>query len=234
MRDLRRTVAAVVIGSFSVAALLGIAALLGGGAFGEAESRVLLTTVIVGFESLAVLCYLALAGHRLVGVGVLGGLISLVCAGTALWWVWVSWDSLDDEPWRLFFSTLVLALTFAQASLLIRAADRDGLRAGMTATLVLAAVVAAMLIGPIVSESFPESDGYWRLFGVVAILDVLGTIVLMAMAGLGRRTAPSLPVPRLLGAEVARRVAREAAERGTTPDALVSDALDALRGRSQD
>ena len=38
MKDLRRTVVATVIGSFSLAALMGILALLGAGAFGEGEA----------------------------------------------------------------------------------------------------------------------------------------------------------------------------------------------------
>ena len=66
MKGFRRIVVILVIGSFSVAALLGIIALLGGGELGETEGKVLLTTVIVGVESIAVLCYLAVAMYGMV------------------------------------------------------------------------------------------------------------------------------------------------------------------------
>ena len=88
MKDLRRLVVTLVIGSFSVAALLGIIALLGGGELGETEGRVLLTTVIVGVESIAVLCYLAVAGKRSALVGLAGGVVSLVPFSLALWLTW--------------------------------------------------------------------------------------------------------------------------------------------------
>lgn len=230
MRDLRRVVVVCVVGSFGVSALLGILALLGGGDFGPTQVSVLLSTVIVGFESLTVLCYLTLAGHRAVGVGVLGALVSLICSGTALWWVWNVGD-VADEPWRLFSSTLVLALTLAQASLLIRVADREGHRVGLGITLGLAAVVAALLIGPILQEELAHGDGYWRVFGILAILDVLGTIVLMATAAAGtRRTSDTTPPsrPPLLGDDTERRIADLARSRETTPDAVVTEALDAL------
>lgn len=235
MRDFRRVVVACVVGSFGVSALLGIVALLGGGEFGETEANILLTTVIVGVESLALLCYLTLAGHRAVAVGLLGGAVSLVCAGTAASWVWGSWQS-GDEPWRLFTITLVVALTLVQASLLIRMADRDRFRAGLVSTLALAAIVAALLIGAIVSRSLSESEDFWRIFGVVAILDVLGTIVVMAVAAVVARSTAS-PAPMtdgaVLTAAVQQRVSDLARERGTTPDALVTEALDALPARRE-
>lgn len=232
MKDLRRVVVGCVIVSFGVSALLGIVALLVGGDFGRTQSNVLLSTVIVGLESLAVLCYLTLAGHRTAWVGALGGVVSVVCAGNALWLVWGTWE-FGNEPWQPFATTLVLALSLAQASLLLRLADRDGFRVGLGLTLALAAVVAAMLIGPIVTDGFPDSDTYWRAFGVVAILDVLGTVVLMAMAAVGARTSVTRgrsAASVALSEDVRTRVAEIARLRGTTPDAVVTEALDALAG----
>ena len=72
MKDFSRLVTTLVIGSFSVAALLGIIALLGGGELGETEGHVLLTTVIVGVESIAMLCYLAVSGRPTAIVGLVG------------------------------------------------------------------------------------------------------------------------------------------------------------------
>ncbi len=77
-RQVRKVVVRLTIGSFSVAALLGIAALLAGGRFGETEARILLTTLLVGVVSIAVLCFLATAGKRFQLVGVAGGVTVLV------------------------------------------------------------------------------------------------------------------------------------------------------------
>src|SRR4051794_31401694 len=84
----RRVAATLTIGSFSVAALMGIVALLGGGDFGEGEVRVLLTTLIVGCASICVLSYLATAGTRWARVGAAGGVVVIVPVVTALLLVW--------------------------------------------------------------------------------------------------------------------------------------------------
>ena len=61
---IRRAIVRTTIGSFSLAALMGIIALLGGGHFGATQGRVLLTTLLVGVVSIAVLCFLVTAGRR--------------------------------------------------------------------------------------------------------------------------------------------------------------------------
>ena len=68
----RRLVVFLTIGSFSIAALMGVIALLGGGSFGEREGQVLMTTLIVGTTSVAMLCYLATSGTRFQVVGASG------------------------------------------------------------------------------------------------------------------------------------------------------------------
>lgn len=231
MRDLRRIIVALVIGSFSLAALLGIAALVGGGEFGETEGQVLLTTLVVGIESVAVLCYLTVAGHRLAFVGLAGGLVSLVATGTALLLVWGYDDSFDSDIWQLLGIAVTLAASLAQASLLLGLVRRPRLQVPLWLTLGAAAVVALMIVGPILQESDPGGD-YWRVFGIVAILDVLGTLVLVALAAFGRREAPvSLRETSQLVAlppETQRRILETAGTRGVTPAVLVAEALDVL------
>jgi hypothetical protein len=227
MKDLRRLVATIVIISFSIAALMGIAALLSGGDFGETEGRILLTTVIVGTESVAVLCYLALAGHRLVAVGVVGGAVSLVAFGTALWLTWGVGDNIDgSEPWELLGVSVTLAASLAQASLLIALAGKRRIGAGLVGTLAAITVVAAMISVAII-DGEDLGDAYWRILGVVAILDVLGTVVLTAVGAFGRRTSTEAE-PRLLSTAVESRLLDAARERGVSPSQLVADALDAF------
>lgn len=224
MKDFRRSVTTLVIGSFSVAALLGIIALLGGGELGETEGKVLLTTVIVGVESIAVLCYLAVAGKASALVGLAGGLISLVPFGIALALTWGGYDG-DAPVWDVFGVSVTIAATMAHACLLL-ALDRGRLRLLLGGTLVAMAIVAAMICNAILNGE-NLGDLYWRSFGVVAILDVLGTVVFAALGIFGRRTQPD-DEPDLLTPALESRVVDAARSRGVSPSQLISDALDSF------
>ena len=224
MKDFRRVVTTLVIGSFSVAALLGIIALLGGGELGETEGKILLTTVIVGVESIAVLCYLAVAGRRTAWVGLAGGLVSLVPFGIALALTWGGYDG-DAPVWDVFGVGVTIAATLAHACLLL-ALDRGRLRLLLALTLITMAIVASMICNAILNGE-DLGDLYWRTFGVVAILDVLGTVVFAALGIFGRRTQPD-GEPDLLSPALESRVIDAARSRGVSPSQLVSDALDSF------
>lgn len=225
MKDLRKRVIWLVIGSFSIAALLGIVALLGGGNFGETEAKILLTTVIVGVESIAVLCYLSVAGRSAAIVGVLGGVVSLVPFCLALWLTWFEFDGLDNEGvWQTFGVGVTIAASIAQACLLLAMADRKKFAWMLTTTLVSIAIVAGMISLAIIHGD-DLGDSYWRGFGVVAILDVLGTVVIAAMKAFGRDKQPE-GEPALLTPAIESRITTAAKERGVSPAALITDALD--------
>ncbi len=223
MKDLRKLVIYLVIGSFSIAALMGIVALLGGD-FGDTQAKVLLTTVIVGVESIAVLCYLAVAGRPSAIVGILGGLVSLVPFGLALWLTWSEGDGLDNSNlWEIFGVTVTIAASLAQACLLLALADRKKLGWMLIGTLVTIAIVAGMITLAIL-DGADLGDDFWRIFGIVAILDVLGTVVLAAMKAFGRDRPEAEPA--LLTTALESRITTAAKERGVSPAALISDALD--------
>ncbi|GAA4370687.1 hypothetical protein [Nocardioides caricicola] len=225
MRDLRKLVSALVIVSFSFAALLGIGAIVSGGVFGETEVNVLITTVIVGCESVAALCYLGLAGHRLAVLGAVGGLTSVVATATALMMTWS--ETLGGaHTWQVFGVSATLAWSFAQACLLLALVGRHRVEPALALTLLAIAVVATMISVPIVTESVMTGN-YWRAFGVIAILDVLGTIVLTAVGVFRRRPGP-MPSGPLLDPSVEARLVAAAGARHTSPSQLVDDALDAL------
>ena len=221
---LRNVVAALVIGSFSIAALFGILALLGGGELGETEGKVLLTTVVVGVESIAMLCYLAVSGRRIAVVGILGALVSLVPFGIALALTWGGYDG-DAPVWDVFGVTVTIAATIAHACLLLSL--HHGRRTLLlVGTLVAMVVVAAMICNAIL-DGENLGDLYWRLFGVVAILDVLGTVVYTALGVSSRRRSDD-GEPDLLTPALESRVLDAAQSRGVSPTQLISDALDAL------
>jgi hypothetical protein len=182
----RRLAATLTIGSFSIAALMGIAALLGGGSFGESEGRVLLTTLVVGCASICMLCYLATAGTRWSPVGGIGAVVLLLPTVTALVLVWGDWDSHGEGLWKSYGIGVVGAVTLAQICLLLALAGaRAPLAVVLWGTVALAVVLAILVAGLILGEV--DADDTWRLVGVVAILDVLGTLVTIALAKFGAR-----------------------------------------------
>lgn len=219
----RRLVVALTIGSFSVAALMGVIALLGGGSFGEREGQVLLTTLIVGTTSVAMLCYLATSGTRFQAVGAVGGVVVLVPFATSLLTVWG--DDWDGDLARTFGVGVVLAATLAQLSLLLAlAGERARVRLVLWATLVLATAVAVLVSGLIITEG--GSDGLLRFIGVLAILDVLGTVVTLALALFGKPSAEDPEAPVRLPRRLEQLVTVSAAERGVSREQVVVDALD--------
>jgi len=226
---IRRAIVRVTIGSFSLAALIGIVALLGGGDFGETQGRVLLTTLLVGVVSIAVLCYLVTAGRRSQPVGVAGGVVVLVPFATALVMIWGDVQHGPGEGLlRTFGIGSVAAATLAQASLLLAMAERarPAVRRILVATLTLAAALAVM-VSLLITGYNPSGDTYYRLLGVVAILDVLGTVVAAAlMRFAGGAVESSRSVDIAIPAELDARLADAAIATGRDKSQLVAEALD--------
>ncbi len=233
----RRVAATLTIGSFSVAALMGIVALLGGGDFGEGEGRVLLTTLVVGCASICVLCYLATAGTRWAPVGALGGVVVVLPVLTALILVWSDWnDGPADGLLKGFGVGVVLAVTLAQVSLLLALAGDGRLAGVLWSTVGVAATVAALVSAMILGEV--DAGGIWRLLGVLAILDVLGTLVTIALAKFGERgvggggRSPGDVVQLRLTPEQAAAVDALARRTGEPREQVIAAALDQFLTRS--
>ena len=228
----RRIVVRLTIGSFSLAALMGVAALLRPGRFGDTENRILLTTLIVGVTSVLMLCYLAPAGERSALVCVAGGVAALVAAGCALVMIWAHWQ---HDPGTLLLRTSlvsgVLALTLAQFALLLSVVRRrPSVVRLLGATLVAGSVLAGLVIALILGWNPGDTAG--RLIGVVAILDVLGTVVTMALGIFGAepRPADDASLPVTLPPAVAEAVRARATESGRAPEDVVLDAVRAYVG----
>jgi hypothetical protein len=79
---------------------------------------------------------------------------------------------------------VVAAATLAQICMLLAlAGDRPALGLVLWPTVGLAAVLAVLVSGTILGEV--DAGDFWRLIGVIAILDVLGTLVTIALAKFG-------------------------------------------------
>jgi hypothetical protein len=224
----RRVAATLTIGSFSIAALMGIVALLGGGDFGAGEARVLLTTLIVGCASICALCYLSTADTPWAPAGMLGAVVLLLPTVSALVLVWSDWNGDKEGVLKAFGVGVVGAVTLAQVCLLLASAgSRASLRLLLVATVVLAGVVAVIVSGMILGGI--DADDVWRVLGIAAILDVLGTLVTIALAKFGRRDEPAPDDGRTritLSADRARAVGDLAARTGRSADDIVAEAVD--------
>ena len=131
----------------------------------------------------------------------------------ALWLTWGGAEPIQMPSGTSSGSRVTIAATLAHACLLL-ALDRGRLRLLLTGTLVAMAIVAGMICNAIVNGE-NLGDLYWRTFGVVAILDVLGTVVFAALGIFGRR-AKAEGEPDLLTPALESRVIDAAQARGVS------------------
>ena len=190
--SVRRLVVRVTIGSFAIAALAGITVLLVPGRFGGVQGHILMTTLVVGVTSVLMLCHLSIGDTTYRWVGVVGGVAAVTSAACAVDMVWAQGQRDPGQGLvRTFGVSGIAALTLAQFSLLLAVAGR---RRGVVArllslTLAAGTALAGLLIAAVLGWS--PGDGAARLIGIIAILDVLGTVVVIALGVFGRDRAPA-------------------------------------------
>lgn len=231
IRGVRRAAIVVVIASLAIAAALGIVALLAR-EFGETQAKVLLTTLAVAAFSITALCHLAIVGRTVRWVGYVGIAASTAALVPALVLIWT--EGMEPEAQGDWFKALgvltVLAASLAQANLLLLLAARRqrAVRIGLALTLVFVAVVAVMIWLPIITDGDIPGDNqdYWRAFGVIAILDVLGTIVLPILGLVLRHGVATQRLNITLSPALAERLTAAASADGISRDAAALAALD--------
>ena len=165
---LRKVIVGIIIGSFGLAALGGIAVLLGGD-FGPAAGRVLGTTAVVGAFSVAVLCCVALAGRRLQVLGTIGAAVSIATAALTIFMIW---SDFDQSPPDVLLADPVdghRRHRGARAGLTPPAAGRPpppAVRVGLWITLALFAAVVAMVLYLIWFPDDVDDDVFPRALGI--------------------------------------------------------------------
>ncbi|PTW91094.1 hypothetical protein C8A06_0806 [Microbacteriaceae bacterium MWH-Ta3] len=197
LKGIRRIVVWVIIVSLVITALIGIVTLLSGGEFGEIQGKTLLSTLAIAGYSITALCHLAIIGRdvRAVGwAGIAASAVGLAAALTLVWWNYNTYEWAEDLQnvymtiTKVFAISTITAVSFAHANLmlLLSNAPRQWMRVALSSTLLMITLVAVMVFPPILTDGeFPGetvADVYWRLFGVIAILDALGTIALPVTA----------------------------------------------------
>lgn len=230
LKGIRRVAIIFIIVSLGIAALFGIVTLLTGD-FGELQGKILLTTLLLAGFSITALCHLAVVGRslRIVGFAGIGVSVLAFITGTVLIWrPWDNWNDLWDVTLKTFAVFSILAASLAQANLLLLLAERRNrvVRSGLFVTVALIGLLALLIILPVVTNGeIPgdDGDGYWRFFGVVAILDVLGTIVIPV---LGRFLRDGGPVAVIhLDPNATAKLDRIAASTGSSRDVVVALAI---------
>jgi hypothetical protein len=163
------------IASLSLSALLAIFVFIVG-QFGETEVRLLLTTLAVGVYSLTGLCSSSLYDRgRYQVVGAVGIILSIVGFLFALGNVW---DIIDlSSTWKALLVLIIVPVSIAHASLLLLIDTKSQLVGSVIRiTLGTISVVALLLIYAVFKDFDLDGQTFYRLLGVFAVLDVLGTI----------------------------------------------------------
>jgi hypothetical protein len=165
--------------SLCIGALIGIVIFLFG-SFGEIEVKILGTTLIIGGYSLLGLCCSALYEKKHGNIFALLGIISALLG--FIWFVGLIWSGYDfidfDNTLELILTFIIVPVSLAQSSLILLI-NSDNKMGKMTvwATIFFIIILTLMLLIAVWNIDFDFGDFYFRLLGVVGILDVLGTIV---------------------------------------------------------
>jgi hypothetical protein len=189
--EIRRLLLVATVTALSLTALVAIAALLAAD-FGDTELRILATTGGFGLVSLIAMRGTALLDqdrYRELARAVIGlsGLAFLL----ELWAVWLDTDS--PAAWKSYVCAIAAAGALGQIAGMIgrrRPADPPSIGALVWAAGICAVVLALMAINAAIAEV--QEAVYYQLFGVVAVLNVLGVVLQPVV----RRLGTPLPAPR--------------------------------------
>ena len=182
--DLRRLLLVATVTALCGTALIAIVALLAGD-FDDTELRILATTGGFGLASL-----IATRGTALLDQGrerTLAHTVILLAALAFVAELWVIWLDTDSEAaWKSYVCVIVAAGAFGQIAGMVarrRATDPPSVGALVWAAGTLAAILALMTWYAALTEV--DELGYYQLFGVVAVLNVLALLLQPAVRRFG-------------------------------------------------
>ena len=172
--DYKKYFLTTLIVALSISAVIGIYIFLFG-EFGDIETKLLITTLAIGGYSLTGLCCSTIYNRKeLFILSIVGMLISVIGLILAIISIWEIVDPLDIVHETMI--SIILAVSFGHISLLFLVKPKkDYIKHTLYSTILFIIIVAVMLIITIMIE-FKIEEFFWRLLGVFAILDVLGTI----------------------------------------------------------
>lgn len=246
VRILRRTIATIIVVTFSLAAAGGIVVLLGD-VESDATYKVIATTALTGAISVAAFCGATLVGRRAQWFGIATIGMSAVTMALSLWFLWGDpyADSEHYERAEALFQllssfALVTAVASISSLILLLVPRSRVVRIGLPITLGLLALGTSLVLITIWVESAWEFEWLTRLNGIVWILAALGVVIVPLTSLLLRAgskpvdadepgvtsTGSTQPSPRLSPAMLERVNAAARAE-GITADELIDRLLSA-------
>jgi len=187
--ELRRLLLTATVVALSLTALVAIFALLARD-FGDTQLRILATTAGFGLASLIAMrgtVLLDQGRHRSLARAVI--ILSAVSFLLELVAVWVATDS--AAAWKSYVCAIAAAAALGQiAGMLarIRPTDPPSIGALVLSASICAVVLAAMAILAALAEI--DDAGYYQLFGVIAVLDVLAFVLQPVVRRLGAPAPP--------------------------------------------
>jgi hypothetical protein len=217
LMGLRRAFLWSMIISLSLAAALGIWALLLPG-FGRTQQRVLITAVIFGgYSILALACASALEKRPRSAMLTIAMWVGIVASAFALaLWLGLVWEVIQDWVGRQWGQTAFrveeeIAKTAGTATIIAACAAHAGLlrllplRRGTFIAVRAATIVCAVILGAMITVGiwFEAFDNVLeRLIGVAAILTACGTVVTPILARIEHLRPPPETIPSRLAVQV--------------------------------
>lgn len=231
LRAFRRVAIIVIIVSLSITAVIGILTLVTG-SFGPVQEQIMLTILVIGAASVAALCDLAVLGRRVRAVGIAGLVAAAVALVTVLILIWGGSTSVPLAKTIGLASIAAASIAHASLLLLLSERRRPAVRIGLWITVALIALLLVLLYAAILSDGQVWSDGYTKLVGTVAILDVLGTIVVPVVSLFLRDTAASASLTVTVPPALAARLGGAAQASGMSPEQFAIEAITRRLGAS--
>jgi hypothetical protein len=175
--ELKKTFLLSMIGSLSLSALIGIIIFLFGEFFGIQGKILLSTLTLAGTSLIGLCCSLLYEKNGKYKLLALGGICTTIIG--FIWTITLIWTFSFSHDFELlfkgFFILLIISFSIAHSSLLLIINSNEKIvRKVLFTTLIFISIVAAMLIILVFFDV--DFDFYYRLLGVFAILDVLGTL----------------------------------------------------------
>ena len=206
--DLKRTFLVAALASLVVSAGIGIAIFLLGN-LGDTQSKLLLTTLAVAGFSLTGWASVARDSSwwlwPLQPVGAAASVVGLVVVTLSIWEL----IGKEDQVWQLIATLSLVAFSLGHLSLLSAFRPANLLiRVCWLATMAAVLAVAFVLLNGIWGPIHPDNrEAFFRILGIVVILDVLGSLVLF-------------PLSKLTGAKSKSKSRPSAAPRSKLPRKL--------------
>lgn len=189
VRDLRRTIAVIIVVAFSVAAIGGIIVMLGD-IESEPTFQVIATTAVTGACSVAAFCGATLIGRRAQWFGSATILLAFITLLVSILFIWgdpYMWDdpipgstglTIGDILYQVLASIVLATAVASVSSLILLLVPRSRVvRIGLPITLCLLALGTCLVLVTIWMDGAWEHDWLTRLNGIVWILAALGVVV---------------------------------------------------------